>query len=244
MVILSGLIGASIGYLLNEYITRQKIHVECDSEGYKWLIVESDSYVAANPYHEATILQLIRENADKNKTLIDIGAHQGYFSVRCAGYFDTVYAIEPNKYNRTLLETNLALNNIQNVKIIPYALYSSDSVLTLKARSGESYISELIGDLSDEESLEIEAITLDALINANNINASSISTIKIDVEGAEVEILKGATDLISQADALWIIENHEFIYNLAGQGNKIKSFFNDYTSYDIVSDNKMIFWNR
>ncbi|MFD1095253.1 FkbM family methyltransferase [Salegentibacter chungangensis] len=125
-----------------------------------------------------------------NDTVIDAGAHHGILSLVYAkkAYSGYVFSFEPDNKNLYELRKNLKLNNFNtNIQVIEKGLWS---------RSGEVKFYEAGSVASSsfykpENSLEknIEVITLDDFIEENDIK---VDFIKMDVEGAELNILKGA----------------------------------------------------
>jgi len=128
----------------------------------------------------------------KGDTVIDIGANVGAFTVRAAklvGDKGMVIAIEPEPRNLVLLQQNIKQNNLNNVKIVKKAIWDKPTKIRL-------YLSEFSGGHSIKENataknyIEVEADCLDNIISELELN--HIDFIKLDVEGAELEALKGA----------------------------------------------------
>jgi len=124
--------------------------------------------------------------------IVDIGANIGVYTVLAAekaGKDGKVIAVEPEAENYKKLLDNIKLNNFQNVIPINIALTDHEA-------SEKLYISPDAGSHSllskgDEIiSIEIQVKTLDKLLEELNFNRVDI--IKIDAEGAEIPILKGA----------------------------------------------------
>jgi FkbM family methyltransferase len=110
-----------------------------------------------------------------------------------------------------LLQMNVELNKLTNVTILEYAAFSSNSKLKLylpgKER-GFTKLSTLMANRAVTENfLEIDATTLDYLLVMQGI--AQVNWIKIDVEGAELEVLKGAAVTLSESkDVALLIEVH------------------------------------
>lgn len=128
--------------------------------------------------------------------VVDIGAHIGTFTLSASlkvGKEGKVIAIEPENGNFNQLNKNLILNKIENV--VPVNIGISDS-------NGEKdffITSNYVGhSLSPHwpfiNKIRIKVKTLDTLLKELNIN--KIDMLKIDVEGAELEILKGAKETL------------------------------------------------
>jgi FkbM family methyltransferase len=118
-------------------------------------------------------------------TVVDAGAHVGLFSLRVAHYASNVISIEPHPLMSTLLELNLRRNHIRNVGILRRALWGTKGSVTLSegAHSGASVVSG-----GESEGYNVKAITLDDLVQLNG----PIDLLKLDIEGAEFEVIANA----------------------------------------------------
>lgn len=134
----------------------------------------------------------------KGCVLLDIGANIGIFSLAAARLFpDTrIYAFEPNPEAYSRLVRNLGLNNTANVHPVNRAVYSQCGVVGFSDGSSTS-----MGSVIDSGTLSVEAVTLDSLCSQKAID--HIGLIKIDVEGAEVEVLRGARETLGITD--WLV---------------------------------------
>lgn len=130
-------------------------------------------------------LQGLSEARDvKMWTVVDCGANIGLFSLffRNAG---RVIAIEPNLECGRRLSYNLKRNSVRAI-IIRKAVSSQEGPLRMvqqKTNTTQSYV-------ADEGTLEVQATTIDHIVAAHNID--SIDLLKLDVEGHEIEALRGA----------------------------------------------------
>lgn len=123
------------------------------------------------------------------KLIVDIGAHHGFSTVFFAKAFPDakIIAIEPNTINYTLLKSNVAHNQLDNVDCIKSLLSSADNEMKrINTDSSNSYVSFH----KDDQSENMATKTLDSLIT------DRVDFIKIDVEGFELEVLKGATGIL------------------------------------------------
>ena len=118
-----------------------------------------------------------------------------------------------------MLNRNIKLNRLTNVIPLNYAVYSNETKLKLympdEESSHHSTMLERVGE-NRKKFVEVNANTLDNLLQQNGISHEDVNWIKIDVEGAEFEVLKGATRILSKSkDIALLIEVH----NLAGGNN-------------------------
>lgn len=153
-------------------------------------------------------------------TVVDIGAHIGLYTIissKRVGFNGKVIAIEAHPENFEILNRNIQLNQLTNVIALNYAAYSEEERLKLYLPSGESGFTKYNTIMPkfakrDEKFVEVTANTLDKLLQSNGIKTngiSAVSWIKIDVEGAEFEVLKGAHNVLSDSkDIAILIELH------------------------------------
>jgi FkbM family methyltransferase len=122
---------------------------------------------------------------------VDVGANIGGYSVRCVKKA-RVWAIEPHPRNFQLLELNVRLNHLQNnVRALRVAVASSlgKAELFISNYHGRhSLICKDGGDTIKRRTIEVDVVPLDLLL----ADEDHIDVIKIDVEGAEPLVLKGA----------------------------------------------------
>lgn len=136
---------------------------------------------------------------------VDAGANIGLFTVIAAkrvGSMGKVYAFEPVELPRKRLEENIHLNQFDNVSIQPLALSDQADWLEISVpMDGHDAWSSLGAPISggDIKTNRIEAITWDTFANREGI--TSLTMMKIDVEGWESRVLEGASVMLSVVDA-------------------------------------------
>jgi FkbM family methyltransferase len=124
----------------------------------------------------------------------DVGAHIGFFSLlasRLVGPAGEVVAFEPVAQNRSRLKKNLSLNPVQNVSVRSEAVAAISGKAVLHPR-GSSSMWSLIQDGRRANGLLAVCITLDDV--ARETGAPAL--IKVDVEDAELDVLRGARRLL------------------------------------------------
>ena len=139
------------------------------------------------PYFEAL------ERDFKPLLIVDVGAATGHFAILAARLFpgSIVYAFEPSERQRILLTRNARLNEVKNLKIVPFGLWKCADQLAFRTNGAESSlesVSRFRGHLKFLE--KVAVLPLDQWVREKGI--SGIDLIKMDAEGAEIEILEGA----------------------------------------------------
>jgi FkbM family methyltransferase len=121
----------------------------------------------------------------------DVGCLDWYTSLcflRCCPNPQKILAFEPDEKNMTMVKEGYSLSTFNNVDFLPYALYSENTKLYFSAANTSG--SRITGDVNDSI---IEARTLDSIIGN-----SSLTFLKMDIEGSEMEALLGASRTIAR----------------------------------------------
>jgi FkbM family methyltransferase len=137
---------------------------------------------------------------------LDVGAYIGPYSILAAresGAEGMVFALEPDPKNRRQLHKNLALNGITNCTVVPFAAWSRTG------RIGWSKAEQPDWHRASEEATAhaTEAITLDDLVTNHGLDR--VDWIKMDVEGGEVEALRGAQITLQRFHPTLFVEIHD-----------------------------------
>ena len=163
--------------------------------------------------HENEIMEHF--NPKSGDIVVDVGAHIGLYSLIAAkrvGPGGKVIAIEPDPENFKILRKNILLNRSKNIEALECAAYSAREKLKLflpELEQGRTIFNTVMQDRAKTSInfLEVEANTLDNILESKNI--TEVNWIKIDVEGAELEVLKGAVNtLSSNRDLTLLVEVH------------------------------------
>jgi FkbM family methyltransferase len=147
-------------------------------------------------------------------TVIDAGANWGVHSLylaRLVGSNGRVHAFEPHPEVNRELRSNLDLNNLSQVSTHQLALSDHAGIIPfhLSAFSKASHImkpSEQSSQPTSGRCVEVRSCTLDEL--ASDLSLSSIRLMKVDVEGAESDLLRGAAQTITKFRPHLVIELH------------------------------------
>ena len=152
----------------------------------------------AEPKQIAIAKKLIREDF----ICFDIGANVGLYTLLFSRHAKSVYAFEPLPRNVLYLAKNLAFNSIKNVKIIPYAVSNINEPFFFKEGLNHS-----TGKLDNNGNIRILTISLDMFVSKTKIYPKLM---KIDVEGAELYVLKGAKYLLSNKKPIILLSTHGY----------------------------------
>lgn len=144
---------------------------------------------------------------------LDVGAHYGIYSVLMASRAAKVVAFEPDPYARAILARNVKLNSKSSVIAIEeFACSDREGEATLFSRGGNansSFARSAVEKLSlPLEEIRVPTITLDRYLADHTLCPRIV---KIDAEGAEIRILKGAPKLLASEAAI-LCELHPYAW--------------------------------
>jgi FkbM family methyltransferase len=146
---------------------------------------------------ERSLINWVTETfVSSDKDFVDIGAHVGTYAWTCGKKAHHTYAFECSPKTFCYLAANVALQGLEErISVYPFALGSAEGAIEYYIRSedgggnGVQYLSETD---AGRKSITVQARTLDSFKLRN------VGFIKIDVEGFELEVLKGAQDTLSR----------------------------------------------
>jgi FkbM family methyltransferase len=146
--------------------------------------------------------------------VIDVGANIGYNTLHAArrtGPYGRVLAVEPAADNLEVLRENVAAAGLANVVVAPVACGTIASTRDLFVRGTQSAVNSFFPDscyARVTDVVRVSVVPLDDL-------AVDADVVKIDVEGAELDVLEGMPRLLQKPPAL-IVEWHPLLQRLAG----------------------------
>ena len=146
---------------------------------------------------------------NESSVLLDIGANVGLYSILAAklgGEKSYVYAVEPNAFNFARLLENIGLNQVQDrIKPLNVALSSEKSVQDFFYNSSiEGASGSQVGQPVTEYGVKFDVVltekkecfTVDSLVDIGMFE-KQVTHVKIDVDGHELQILKGMRDFLT-----------------------------------------------
>ncbi len=152
-------------------------------------------------------------------TIVDIGANIGNHSIQFSRKFKKVFSFEPNPRVYEILVSNT--KRISNIETYNLGIGRNSAVLKLKENWMNMGGSSATMNVVSDSIVDIEISTLDSMVNL----LGKVDVIKIDVEGMELDVLLGATEIISK--------NHPIIC-LEQDISEFKNEFNETASLDFL----------
>jgi len=185
-----------------------------------WWLPDDDThfenYITDGGYqtiHRTSILNYIKQFKSELNNVIDVGSHVGFWSKEFTELFKHVYAFEPMNEVRECYIKNIVKDNYT---LYPYGLGSVEKKVKIQYEPNES------GNtfITPSGNREIEVYPLD------RFEFNKIDYIKIDAEGYEIEVCKGAIKLIERDKPFIHIEMKKKVMNKVGlTQNTIYDFF-------------------
>ncbi len=194
--------------------------------------------------HEVNLQKCI---INKNDVVLDIGSNWGYFTCRYSQFIDKggkVYSFEPFQRLYSLQMKILKLLNIKNVYLFNTALGENNTEGFLQIPKNDLILYDSMGYLdvgktvqnneNDLARFKIKTTSIDNFVHEQNIK--TIDFVKIDVEGFELFVLKGAMDTLNKMKPIFYLETiakhyQKYNYTVAD----IKTFFDNYNYYGFKS---------
>jgi FkbM family methyltransferase len=156
--------------------------------------------------YEPEITEYIDSHLEQGMTFVDVGANFGFFSMIAGskvGENGTVISIEPEPKNFALLQKNIHTNGYQNrTKMLPIALSQKEGTATLfvdDQNVGNHSLAQS-NIKSGTHAVTVCMRRLDDVCRENGID--TIDMMKIDTQGAELQVLLGATELLPKTQTI------------------------------------------
>jgi FkbM family methyltransferase len=160
----------------------------------------------------------IRGNIRETDICFDVGANIGYYTLLFsrAANRGTVYSFEPVPLNYQMLATNLMLNNVQNVVACQQAVGAVKKEVDFAVARDGAYSSLVeTGRKPLQERIRVPMTGLDEYCRTEHV--PRIDVLKVDVEGAEEQVIEGATGLLRECPPrLVMLELYEPMLRVLG----------------------------
>jgi FkbM family methyltransferase len=190
--------------MLEIYVPKHNYNIYCP--------LNKEDFIVMTRHEDDIIERFLPKQGD---IVVDIGAHMGRYTIigsKRVGAQGRVVAIEAHPENFEMLNRNIKLNQLTNVIPLNYAVYSKETKIKLylpEVESGYTIYNTIMSNRArtEDKFVEVNANTLDYILQSKGI--TYVNWIKIDVEGAEFEVLKGASNVLSKSkDIALLIEVH------------------------------------
>lgn len=155
--------------------------------------------------------QWLVKNLASGDVVYEIGANVGFFALLCArlvGKDGWVYALEPHPDCANACRTNLAINGFENASVHELAVSDTDGVVELNVSQTSTALARVRreGSGDDLANIQVASARLDTLAKTEGFRAPTV--LMIDVEGHEIEVLRGCHNLIQRHKPSILCEVH------------------------------------
>jgi FkbM family methyltransferase len=198
------------------------------------LTLVSPNLISASPT-EPHVLRWIHEFLQPGNTFFDVGAHYGWMSLAAChrvGAKGKVVAFEPSPPLLECLQYNKKANRFQQLEIVAKAVSESNGQVVpfYVANRGDSFMNSLVdhpmepvADVPQKKGMiEVQTVTLDEFTETRKLKPDLV---KIDVEGAELLVLRGCRRILAERHTRFIVALHPTWLPLGQQAAELFQLF-------------------
>ncbi len=181
-----------------------------------------------NPFHllmeqSAYFIHYSPKNGD---VVIDGGGFWGTVAIymsKLVGDTGKVIVYEPDESNLAILNQNIKINNIQNIEVVKAGIWNKNTTLEFSNNQelGSSFL-----DASGGNKVLVPVVSLDEEVK--RLGLSRVDFIKMDIEGAELEAIEGASKLLEEGSTNFAIASYHIV-NGEPTFNKLEQMFHELT---------------
>jgi FkbM family methyltransferase len=175
-----------------------------------------DYPAAITGYTERALIDWFEENVRPGETWLDVGAHYGYTAIalsRLVGPSGRVFAFEPMITTAGYLAHTRWLNCLSQLTVLPLAVGCSESIALRQLPSVRGMVDSTIQETKDKSGNKgrdtILVVRLDWLWTQICSGQEHIDGVKIDVQGMEIEVLKGMSNILKSYKPKLVVEVHQ-----------------------------------
>jgi len=179
------------------------------AQGYKFFIDRRDftisSHLIENKIYEPIETELVKSQINKGDIIIDIGANIGYYTLIFAGLVGEngkVFAFEPDPDNFALLNKNVKENKFENVVLINKAVSDKNGKTKLYLSENNKGDHRIYDSGENRRSIMVDVVCLDDFLKDYK---DKINFVKMDIQGAEGNALKGMAGIIKNNKKIKIL---------------------------------------
>jgi FkbM family methyltransferase len=195
----------------------------------------------------------IRQHLPAGAVFVDVGAHIGYYSLKAASAVGTgghVIAVEPNPPTVRELEDNIRASGATVISVQPVACSDAETTLDLfaapRVNTGQTSLSQANASQGGQAvtTYHVRARPLDDIVKDTGV--SRVDVVKIDVEGAEMLVLKGSVGTLARYHPVLMVELiDQQLRSLGSSEAGVRAFLrtHGYTARGTFQDNVEFGWD-
>lgn len=184
-------------------------------KGYLWTTGSSYEYILGN-YEDPLMINTFCSWLQPSTVFYDLGANVGFYALMANRFISIgkIYSFEPMPYIRTVFERHIALNKKfitnDNIIILPFAISDHEKETSfsngISHQDGNTYIKASKVYNEADSIIMVKCYSIDELLQQG---FKPPGIIKIDVEGAEYDVLKGAVNTLKEYKPYILLATHE-----------------------------------
>lgn len=161
--------------------------------------------------YEPAVVELLARLLRPGDVFYDVGAHIGFLSLlagRLVGAAGAVFAFEADPDNAARIVEHARRNQMPEICVVPFAVWSSSGRVHFQRASSQSSRNRgavTHTSAASEDVIEVEAVALDQFAHEN----PGPALVKVDVEGGEMEVLRGAEHIFRTTRPFLLCEIHD-----------------------------------
>ncbi|MCF8469392.1 MAG: FkbM family methyltransferase [Parvibaculum sp.] len=161
----------------------------------------TDDLWHVTPIRERAVLACIRDRLRPGDCFVDAGANIGFYSIEAAkmvGITGTVVAIEMMKENVAVLRDNIRMNRCDSMRVVEGAVSANEGEVLMVSMPAGSFGQASLRRTDGETKYKVNSTTFNSVLR----DTPSIRLMKMDLEGAELDALKGGGDVLGRIEAI------------------------------------------
>lgn len=171
------------------------------------LVMPEDAYgaIVKTGFPEKSTIKMLEKIIEKNYVVFDIGANLGWYTTFFSDRVKECHSFEPSQEIFKRLVKNCNLNSVKNCILNNYAIGNYNGDTNFYEFQDLYHGLSSLSDFNREDSIckQTKIMTIDSYAKKENIY--KIDLIKIDVEGSELNVLKGSKNLLSGENKPYLI---------------------------------------
>jgi len=204
------------------------------------LPIKYHKYYESN-YEEESIGEM-KKLISKGQVVVDVGAQLGLMSKLfsdCVGSQGKVFSFEPTPSTYEILKETISINNLMNVELVKKAVADKSGQTTFNISSVDASAANSLaegGVHGNDIPIKVDLVSIDDFYNQKKLD--KIDFIKIDAEGAEFAVLKGAKSVIDNCEPTILLALHpSMILNFGDSMSDIYDYCKD-CNYKVIYEGK------
>lgn len=159
--------------------------------------------------YDSAYISFCRAHIPHGGHLVDVGANTGLYTLLLSKCFTGGFCFEPNPETHHLLRRNLALNELNTYEAVPFAASDTAGESDFATEGSYSCVAHLAqcGEMPSPRTappnITVNTVTLDAFLSSRR-SLDTVTFLKIDTEGHELAVLKGARRLLTSSPTLLV----------------------------------------